>query len=104
MYGFLISRKRAMAAEVFAICISEKMPSCMRAPPEALNTTAAQRRSVARSKMRVTFSPTTEPIEPPMNSKTKAPTDTGCPSIRPIPPTKASFSLRARRVERSRSR
>ena len=28
-------RKRAMAADVFAICMREKMPSCMRAPPEA---------------------------------------------------------------------
>ena len=29
-----------MAAEVFAICIREKMPSCMRAPPEAEKTIA----------------------------------------------------------------
>ena len=31
------SGKRLMAAEVLAICISERMPSCMRAPPEAAN-------------------------------------------------------------------
>ena len=48
--------------------------------------------SCARSKTRVTFSPTTEPIEPPMNSKTKQPTETGWPSMRPTPPTNASFS------------
>ena len=35
MYGSPASRSRASAAVVFAICISEKMPSCMRAPPEA---------------------------------------------------------------------
>ena len=30
---------------------------------------------------RVTFSPTTEPIEPPMNSKAKEPTETGWPAM-----------------------
>ena len=39
------------------------------------------RRSSARSKRRAIFSPTTEPIEPPMNSNTKKPTSTGCPSM-----------------------
>ena len=38
MYGWRTSRKRLSAAQVFAICISEKMPSCMRAPPEAEKT------------------------------------------------------------------
>ena len=41
-------RKRAMAAEVFAICMRLKMPSCMRAPPEALNTMAGHLSSCAR--------------------------------------------------------
>src|SRR5438874_2053215 len=35
MYGFCTWRKRASAAEDFAICIREKMASCMRAPPLA---------------------------------------------------------------------
>ena len=35
MYGTPASRMRARAAEVFAICISENRPSCMRAPPVA---------------------------------------------------------------------
>ena len=36
MYGTLALRAAATrAADVFAICISDSMPSCMRAPPEA---------------------------------------------------------------------
>ena len=45
----------------------------MRAPPDAEKTIAGTCRSSARSNTRVTFSPTTEPIEPPMNSNTKKP-------------------------------
>ena len=37
MYGSRASASRASAAEIFAICISERIPSCMRAPPEAEN-------------------------------------------------------------------
>ncbi len=55
----------------------------MRAPPDAEQMIAVRRRASARSNTRVIFSPTTEPIEPPMNSKTKTPISTGCPSIRP---------------------
>ncbi len=73
MYGTRASRSRERAAEVLAICISESTPSCMRAPPEAQNTIAGRRRSSARSNWRVIFSPTTEPMEPPMKSKTKKP-------------------------------
>ena len=36
--GSRASRSRASAAEIFAICISERIPSCMRAPPEAETT------------------------------------------------------------------
>ena len=39
------------------------MPSCMRAPPEAVTMTMGSRSAVASSNARVTFSPTTEPIE-----------------------------------------
>jgi len=45
----------------------------MRAPPEALKMMAGTRLASARSNSRVIFSPTTEPIEPPMNSKTNTP-------------------------------
>jgi hypothetical protein len=62
----------------------------MRAPPVELKTMAGIRRSYARSKTRATFSPTTEPIEPPMNSKAKLPIETALPSIAPTPETNAS--------------
>jgi hypothetical protein len=57
----------------------------MRAPPEAANRIAGRRWARARSNCRVIFSPTTEPIEPPMNSKTKKPTSTGIPPTVPVP-------------------
>src|SRR5437667_384116 len=73
-----------MAVEVLAICIREKIPSCIRAPPEELKTMAGMRRSYARSKRRATFSPTTEPIEPPMKSKANEPTEPVLPAISPL--------------------
>ena len=90
MYGMPASRRRPRAPEVLAICMSERMPSCMRAPPEAENTTAGILCSRARSNTRVTFSPTTEPMDPPMNSNTKKPTLAGTPSMRPRPEVNAS--------------
>ena len=39
------------------------MPSCMRAPPEQVNTTTGRLFSVAYSNRRVSFSPTTEPMD-----------------------------------------
>ena len=48
--------------------MSEVVPSCMRAPPETVKPTTGSPSSVARSKVRQIFSPTTEPIEPIMNS------------------------------------
>ena len=46
--------------------MSESVPSIMRAPPEHDTTTRGSRSWVARSTARVTFSPTTTPIDPPM--------------------------------------
>ena len=66
MYGNPAARRRASAAEVLAICISENSASCMRAPPVAEKHTSALLSASARSAARVNFSPTTEPIEPPM--------------------------------------
>ena len=42
------------------------MPSCMRAPPEVQTTSTGSPSCVAYSISRVSFSPTTEPMEPPM--------------------------------------
>ena len=81
------SRRRERAAAVLAICISDSTPSCMRAPPDAENTSAGRRCSSARSNCRAIFSPTTEPIEPPMNSNTKKPTSTSWPEMVAEPAT-----------------
>ena len=103
MYGSPASRSRPRAADVFAICMSDSTPSCMRAPPDAENTMAGTCRSSARSNTRVTFSPTTEPIEPPMNSNTNTPTSTGWPSSFPVPTSTASAPPAFRRAVRRRS-
>jgi hypothetical protein len=70
----------------------------MRAPPDAEKTMAGTCRSSARSNTRVIFSPTTEPIEPPMNSKTKTASSTGIPSILPEPTRTASAPPAFRRA------
>ena len=57
----------ADAAEVFAICSRDIMPSCIRAPPEVENTMTGSFFFVAYSKARVTFSPTAMPMLPIMN-------------------------------------
>ena len=79
------SSRRASAADVLAICISEIAPSCMRAPPEAVMISSGSRWSRACSAARVTISPTALPIDPPMNAKSIAATTTGWPLIRPTP-------------------
>ncbi len=63
------ARRRSSAPSVLASCIKASVPSCIRAPPEALTTMSGSRDSSAASAARVTFSPTTAPIEPPMNPK-----------------------------------
>jgi hypothetical protein len=63
-------------AEVFAICIRERIPSCMRAPPEADTIRSGTRLAMASSIVRVSFSPTTEAMLPPRkpNSNTASAT------------------------------
>ena len=51
------------AAEVFAICISEIIPSCILAPPEHEKIIIGIFSSVAFSTAAVIFSPTTLPME-----------------------------------------
>ena len=64
MYGRCAAAWRSMAHEVFAICMSETKPSCMRAPPEQVNSTSGRPSSVACSARRVMRSPTTLPMDP----------------------------------------
>ena len=80
------------------------MPSCMRAPPEAETTIERRRSASARSAARVSFSPTTEPIEPPMKTNSIAPIRTGIPSIVPDPMTIASEVPTCSSASRRRSR
>ena len=67
MNGTFAWSRRARAAEILAICMRESVPSIMRAPPEQETTINGMRSRAAFSTARVTFSPTTTPIEPPMN-------------------------------------
>jgi hypothetical protein len=53
------------------------MPSCMRAPPEAANSTKGVRLSTAVSSPLITASPAAMPSEPPMKSKSCTPTVSG---------------------------
>ena len=61
------------------------MPSCMRAPPDAVKITTGRRSSVARSTKRVTFSPTAEPMDPMKNRDSITPMATRRPAMRPTP-------------------
>ena len=90
MNGTPAARSRSRAPTVFASCISDNVPSCIRAPPDADTTISGIRSSSADSAARVTFSPTTAPIEPPMNPKSMTQIATGWPSTRPVPQTAAS--------------
>ena len=83
MYGRPAFASRARAAEIFAICISERIPSCMRAPPEHDTMITGSFLSVARSIACVIFSPTTEPIDPPMKLYSIAQITTLIPSSFP---------------------
>ena len=68
------------------------MPSYMRAPPLAETMTTGSPRSVPTSMRRVSFSPTTEPMEPPRKEKSITPSATRWRPIRPMPVTTASLS------------
>ena len=57
------------ATTVFGSCISARIPSCIRAPPEAEIEISGTPAVAALSHARANFSPVTDPIEPPMNEK-----------------------------------
>jgi hypothetical protein len=103
MNGSRCSRRRASRAEVLAICMSDKMPSCMRAPPVADTVTTARRSIIARSIARATFSPTTEPMLPPMKWKSMMVRLTGLPPIVAMPEIAASVISVSRCASASRS-
>ena len=90
MYGSRVRSRRASAALIFAICMSDSAPSIMRAPPEQDTTTSGSCCWSARSIARVTFSPTTTPIEPPMKPYSIAAITVRRPPIVPTADTTAS--------------
>ena len=53
------------------------MPSCMRAPPEAVTMMTGTCLSIASSIARVSFSPTTEPMLPPRKANSNTQSATG---------------------------
>ena len=81
--GTCAARRRSRAAIVLASCISAIVPSCIRAPPEADTMTRGTRSARAPSAARATFSPTTAPMEPPMNPKSMTRIAMRWPSILP---------------------
>ncbi|OPZ08051.1 MAG: hypothetical protein BWZ10_02724 [candidate division BRC1 bacterium ADurb.BinA364] len=91
MNGMRALPSRAAAALVLAICISERMPSCMRAPPPQAMTITGFFSASPRSMARVTFSPTTEPMLPPAKVMSITAALTLKPWISPTPVTHASF-------------
>ena len=70
--------------------MSESVPSIMRAPPEQETTTSGSFSAIAFSIARVTFSPTTTPIEPPMKPYSIAAITVRRPPIVPTAETTAS--------------
>ncbi len=92
MYGSRARSSRASAPEIFAICISERAPSIIRAPPEQHTITIGTRSSIARSIARVIFSPTTTPMLPPMKPYSIDATIARSPSIVPVAVMIASLS------------
>ena len=81
-----------MACEIFAICINEWIPSCIRAPPEAVTSTTGSWWAVAYSNRRVIFSPATVPNDPMMNSGSMIPKANGVRPIVAFPVKTASLS------------
>ena len=81
------------AAEVFAICIRDTIPSCIRAPPEQAKRITGSFSDVARSTIWVTFSPTICPILLIRNLASQTPKAVSWPPIFPFPVTIASFKF-----------
>ena len=80
------------AAEVFAICISDTIPSCILAPPEQVNIIIGSLSLVAFSAARVIFSPTFSPMLPIRKCESHTHITHSCPLIRHLPVTTASSS------------
>ena len=78
------------AITVLAICMRDRTPSCTRAPPLVTTVTTGRRRLAACSMARATFSPTTQPMLPPMKPKSRTAITAGLPPMEQAPVTTAS--------------
>ena len=90
IYNNPASSWRFNAADVFAICIRDTIPSCILAPPEHVKMMIGNLICVARSTARVIFSPTTSPMLPIMKSAPMTAITTSFPKILPFPVPTAS--------------
>jgi hypothetical protein len=81
-----------IAAEVFAICIKDTMPSCILAPPEQQNKNTGSFSSVARSIALVIFSPTTCPMLAIIKRESQIPSTISSPNTLQRPTVTASFN------------
>ena len=90
-YGSRLAFSWASAAAVFAICIKEKIPSCIRAPPEAVTIKSGTRRLVAASIAFVIISPVAVPMLPPMKAKSRQANTSGSPPMAASPQMTASL-------------
>ena len=79
------------AADVFAICIRDMIPSCIRAPPEQQNMNTGSFSSVAFSTALAIFSPTTYPMLLIRNLASHTPITAGSPLMVAFPMVTASL-------------
>ena len=86
------SECRFNAADVFAICIRETIPSCILAPPEQQNRMTGRPSSVARSTAQAIFSPITCPMLLIRNLASQMPSTVSSPYILQRPMVTASCS------------
>ena len=92
---------RKSAALTLAICINERMPSCILAPPETVYPTTGRLCWAAYSNRRAIFSPTTVPMLPIMKLGSITNRAQGSPPILAAPHTTPSFSREASLALRS---
>ena len=88
--GSPFSWSRLAAMTVLAICIRDRTPSCTRAPPLVTTVTTGRRRLAACSMANAIFSPTTQPMLPPMKPKSRTAITAGLPPMEHVPVTTAS--------------
>ncbi len=84
IYGSRARSRRARAALILAICMSDSAPSIIRAPPEHDTMTTGSRFAMAISIARVIFSPTTTPMLPPMKPYSMAAITQVMPFTQPV--------------------